>query len=508
MNWHHLHRQIGVTIATVFFIANSFAQQKNDLLDRNFWKESPTLEHVKQKIKEGHSPTEFDVNQFDATTLAINTNATNDIILHLLSYRENNPSKITHDGRTYMFWATWKGNLEIMKYLVKNKTNLKHIDEKGATIAIFAATVGQKTPLIYDYLEQNGTNLLTEKDKNGANILLLVSPFLNSIEETQYFTKKGLNLQTTDDNGYNIFAYASKHGNISFLQELINNGVNPTTIAKDGGNAFIFATRSTRFHTNNLSFYLYLEEKISLSPNVSTNSGINPLHNLVRSKDREVVEYFIKKGVDVNQVNSEGNTPLMLAARYQQDLSIFNLFFEHAKNINIQNKLGQSALTHALMNRSEQAVKISLLLIGGGSSQGLKDTEGNNLSYYLIAYYKNLQDYKEKLRMLYTFGFSNNKVQNNGNTLFHVAVHFKNKEIIRYLSDTENININTYNNNHLSPLHLAASSDHDGTMLQLLVELGADINQQTEFGESAYELALENEMLRKNNVDINFLKTI
>jgi len=506
---YRLYRQVSIFIAVSLCIISVYSQQKNDLLDRNFWKEKPTLNIIKQKIEQGHSPTDFDANQFDATTLAINTNASNDIILHLLSIQENHPNKLTHDGRTYMFWATWKGNIEIMKYLVANKTNLKHIDEHGASIAVFAASVGQKDPLIYNYLEKNGTNIISEKDKNGANILLLVAPFLNSMEETTYFTKKGLSLQSTDDKGYNIFAYASKHGNISFLQDLIRAGIDAKAITKDGGNAFIYATRPTRFHTNNLTFYYYLEEKAGVSPNISTNAGVNPLHNLSRSKDKDIIEYFIKKGVNVNQVNSDGNTPLMLAARYQQDVSIFNLFFERAKNINTQNKLGQSALTNALMNQSDHAVKISLLLIGGGASQGIKDVDGNNMSYYLISHYKNIKDYQEKLRMLYTFGFSNNKIQANNNTLFHVAVHFKNKEVVQYLFDTEkeNININAYNKDFLTPLHLAATSDQDGVMLQLLVKLGADIHKKTEYGESAYELAIENEMLKKNNVDLNFLKT-
>jgi len=499
--------QLTVATALLFCsVSPSFSQQKNDLLDRNFWKEQPTLAIVKQKIEQGHSPTDFDQHQFDATTLAINSNASKDIILHLLQYKENHPNKITHDGRTYMFWAAWKGNIEIMKHLVKAKTNLKHIDEKGASIAVFAATVGQTDPRVYDYLKQNGTDMHTEKDKHGANILLLVAPFLKTMSETAYFVKNRLSLQSTDDKGYNIIAYASRHGNIAFIQELIQAGIDPKAVAKDGGNAFLFATRPTRFHTNDLTFYYYLEEKLGINPNVSTISGMNPLHNVARSKDQAIIEYFIKKKVDVNQADEQGDTPLMLAARSQQDAKLFHLFFEHAKKINHQNKLGQSALTYGLMNKSQEAINICLLLIGGGASQGIKDAQGNNMSYYLISHYTNLDAYQAKLSMLYTFGFSNNKLQGNNNTLYHIAVQFKNKEIVRYLADNEKININAVNNDNLSALHLAASSDHDGTMLRLLIELGADKNQATEFGESAYDLAMENEVLIKNNIDLNFLK--
>ncbi len=493
-----------ICAATVVFSAASFsfAQKKNDLLDRNFWKEKPSLDIVKKKISEGHDPVAFDVNQFDATTLAINTKAPNNVIMHLLSIKGNDPNKITHDGRTYMFWAAWQGNMEVMEYLVKNKTNLKHLDEKGSSIMVFAALNGQKDPKIYDYLIKNGADITAEKSKGGANVLLLASPFLSSLNETNYFTSKGLDIKSTDDKGYNIFAYASKHGNTAFLDELIKAGIDPKAVAKDGGNAFILATQASRYHTNDLKFYQYLES-LGINPNTSTNSGANPLHNLARTKDGAIVDYFISKGVDVNQPNADGNTPLMLAAYGQQDLNIFNKFFEKGQKLNHQNNEGQTALTYAIMGNT---TKVGLLLIGGGASGAVKDKEGNNMSYYLISNYRNKQDYSDKLKMLFTFGFSHNQLQANGNTLYHVAVRFKNTEVIREISSDKRIDINALNKDGLSPLHLAASSDEDGSLLKLLIELGADKTALTEFGESVYELASENELLEANNIDLSFLK--
>ena len=49
-------------------------------------------------------------------------------------------------------------------------------------------------------------------------------------------------------------------------------------------------------------------------------------------------------------------------------------------------------------------------------------------------------------------------------------------------------------------------SAKDDKMIQLLVSLGADKTVKTDFGESTYDLAMENELLRKNNINIEFLK--
>ncbi len=493
-----------ICASTILFssVTISIAQKKNDLIDRKFWNEKPTLEIVKKKIAEGHDPIAFDANQFDATTLAINTKASNDVIFHLLSLKGNDANKITHDGRTYMFWAAWQGNLEVMEYLVKNKTNLKHLDEKGQSIMVFATFFGQKDTKIFDYLIKNGADIKNEKTKAGANILHLVSPYLTSIEETKYFTSKGLDLTSTDDKGYNVFAYASKQGNQDFLNALIKAGIDPKSIAKDGGNAFILASQGTRFHSNDLKAYQYLES-LGINPNTSTNEGRNPLHHLARTNDAAIVDYFISKGVDVNQPNENGDTPLMLAANGQKDIAIFTKFFDKGQKWNHKNKEGQTALTYAIMGNS---TKVCLLLIGAGASGTLQDNDGNNLSYYLVKYYKNKEDYDAKLKMLFTFGFSHNQIQGNGNTLYHIAVVNKNTEVINSISTDKSIDINLLNKEGMSPLHLAASSDEDGTLLNLLIKLGADKTQTTEFGETAFDLANENELLIKNKVDLNFLK--
>lgn len=95
---------------------HSFSQTENILPDRKFRKENPTLEEVKQEIAEGHSPTELTAYNFDATGYAILENTPQETIEYLMA-QGNDVNKLTHDARTYIFWAAYKGNLELMKYL-------------------------------------------------------------------------------------------------------------------------------------------------------------------------------------------------------------------------------------------------------------------------------------------------------------------------------------------------------------------------------------------------------
>lgn len=488
-----------VVLSTVPFVS---AQKGNDLLNRGFWKEKPTLDVVKQKVAEGHDPAQIDRAQYDATSLAINGDASNDIILYLLEQKGNDVNKKTHDGRTYMFWATMKGNFEVMEYLLKKGANLKHVDEKGSSVIVYNAMNGNKNTKVYDFLEANGVSIKNERNKAGASLLLLISSHLKSLEEAQYFIKKGNALTDVDDNGYNIFAYASKGGNRDFCEELIKSGIDSKAIAKDGGNVFMMATQFGRGAGNTLEFYHYLES-LGNTPNTYTVDGMNPLHILARFKDHATIAFFIQKGCDVNMVNKEGNTPLMLAAGGQQNLDIFNLFFEKGSKWNHKNNEGQTALTLAIMNNSTE---VATLLIGAGASVTAIDNDGNSLSYYLVRYFKNKEDYASKLKMLYTFGFKHNLTQGKGNTLYHVAVRERKLELLPIIAEDKSIDLNALNEDGMAPLHLAASSDTTGKFITSLIELGADKNVTTEFGETAYELAAENELLQVNGVDYSFLK--
>ena len=68
------------------------------------------------------------------------------------------------------------------------------------------------------------------------------------------------------------------------------------------------------------------------------------------------------------------------------------------------------------------------------------------------------------------------------------------------------LDINAKNNEQLSSLHLAAMKAKDSEMLKYLLKMGAEKTQKSEFGETAYDLALENEFLQKNKINLDFLK--
>ncbi len=282
---------------------------------------------------------------------ALLENANENVIKHLLTKKNNGVNKLTHDGRTYIFWAAYKNNMPIVNHLLANGAKTDVIDDKGYSILNFTAVAGSKNPKLYDLLIANGANVLKDKTPKGADPLLLITPKLKDFTMVKYFTDKGLNLSSTDTNGDGVFNYTAQSGNKEMLELLIKKGLPYKTLNKKSGNAMLFATRGSRSGYNSLAFFKYLEN-LGINPNITNKEGKTPLHNLAYgNKDVATYNYFIDKGADVNQADEKGNTPLLNAAQ-RNSLEIIQLLASKTKNINHINKNGKSALTNALGNKS------------------------------------------------------------------------------------------------------------------------------------------------------------
>ncbi|MEM6685135.1 MAG: ankyrin repeat domain-containing protein [Bacteroidota bacterium] len=491
-------------IAAMFvFVGMSWAQNTNEFLSRAYWKTNPSIADIDKKIANGNDIAELDRNMFDAVTMALIEKVDNQTIKYLLSKEGNGVNKLTHDGRTYIFWAAYRDNLEMMRFLVEKGAKTDLIDSHGYSLVNFAAVTGQVNPELYNFCLAHGADFTKDTNNDGANALLLVAPFAKDYGIIDYFVSKGLSLKNTDTNGNGVFNHAAKGGNISFLKSLVKKGIDYKSTSKTGENAIIFASRGLRRKTNTVETFAYLAS-IGINPNVTTTEGETPLHSLAyKSQDLETFKYFVEQGVDVNQANKDGNTALLLAA-YRNEDDVVRYLASQTKNSNHQNKEGRSALTNAVYRNSAEVVAF---LLAKGADITVVDKEQHNLGYYLLKNYstKNNDNFNRKLALLKAKGFNLTKPQPNGSTLFHLALDSENLDLVKYVHSL-GVNVNQKNNDGITPLHMAAMKAKNTKILKYLVSVGADITQKTAFEESVYDLAMENEVLQQENADIAFLK--
>lgn len=479
------------------------AQKDNVFLERSFWQSHPDLETVKEKIGEGHDATALNSNGFDGTIYALLGNADNEVITYLLSLQGNEMDKRTHDSRIYLHWAAMAGNNEMVEYLLKNGSSQTVVDSHGYIPLAFAAATGQKNWEVYKTFEKYGANLAETTDAEGTNLLLLIATYLEGETELQFFTEKGLSPQTTDAHGNGLFNYAAKGGNIGFLQLLEGKGLVPKKRNAEGGNAFIFAAQGTRGKQNSIEVFNYLKN-LGLEPNVVTQSGVTPLHHLsYRATDPAIFNLFLTSGANVNQKDADGDTPFLNAAA-RNELAVVKLLESRGGDIKSSNAKGQTALMLAVENNSPDVVEF---LIEKGSDASTKDAAGNNLAYYLVSGFhpEKMDGFDMKLRILQKIRVPMDVTQADGNTLYHLAAKTNQLELVKRLSAL-NIPINAVNDEGMTPLHLAAMKATGDELMKYLISQGADTGAVTEFGETPFDLAQENEQLQQRQTNLSFLK--
>ena len=493
-----MKKKLFISIALVAALFSN-AQQKNTLLEASFWKTTPNVETVKAEIAKGNNPAEANANAFDVVVLAINNDAPNETIKFLLEQQGNPVNKSTHDNRIYLHWAAYKGNVEIVEYLIKKGSDINLEDSHGATPADFAATSGQSNPALYEAFFKAGLNP-AKKYNDGANLLLLSIAFDKNLTLAEYFTTKGMSLKDVDNNGNTAFNYAARVGNIDLMKKIAAKGI------KYNDNALFFAAQGNRRETTSLDAYKYLTEELKLKPTAVNKSEENILHLLAAKPNQsEIITYFLGKGVDANKADKGGNTPLIKAAASRES-AVLEQLLAVTKDINAKNVKGESALTIAVKSGTPENVA---LLLNKSADVNVVDKDGNNLGVYLIQSYrpesKGPDPLDAKIKLLQDKGLNLAASQKDGSTLYHLAVVKNELALLKKLASL-NIDVNAKNKDGMTALHKAAMISKNDEIPKYLISIGAKKDIKTEFDESAYALAKENEFFTKQNVSIEFLK--
>lgn len=486
-------------ITSLLFVALSSAQKVNSLLDPNFWRKNPDVSTVKLEIEKGNDPTALNPSAFDPVTLAINNGASNDVVKFLIEQKGNEINKVTHDGRIYLHWASSKGNVELVEYLIEKGANIYWEDTSNNTPLVFALGNGQNNQALFEAYFKAGLDI-KKKYKNGANLLLLAVASDKDLHITNYLISKGLSFKDVDQEGNTLFDYAARTGNLTNLKTLYGKGVKPTA------NALLFAAEGTRRSANSIEIFQYLVDELKIKPTVLSKNQESVLHFLAKKENQlPIITYFKDKGVALQTADGDGNTVLHYAAS-GRDLALVNYLLEQKVSVNSTNKKGETPLTQAVKSGS---IDVISTLLKHGANITVLDQEGQPLAYHLVQNFKaprgGNDDFLDKIKLLKDNGLVLNRPFKDGNTMYHIAVAKNDLQLIKKLEGL-GIDINTRNAEGLTALHKAALVAKDDIILKYLLSLNANKSIKTDLDETAYDLAKENEVLIQNEVNIDFLK--
>ncbi len=507
----------------IFCVSNVFAQlrgqqqeNKNPLLNQSFWKGKPDLATVKTAFeKEKFNFKDVTAGE-DPLNLAINNEAGIDIIKYLEDQPGVDLQRGIHEGRTYLHSAASKGYAEAIDCLLKKGADMYYKDAHDQTALTYSAFVNSISLATIEAFVNNGLDVNRKyTSKNDANILLLAAGADKDMRITDYLVSKGVSLHSTDKSGNTAFNYAAKQGNVDVLKGFLSKGV------KYNDNALFMAAEGPFRSTNKIDVFKYLVDEVKINPLVTNKAGQNVLHLIATKQGQDdIITYFINKGVDINKVDSGGNTPFMGIAG-SKNIEMISALLPKVKNINAVNNKGDVALSNAVKSSNAEIVA---LLIKSGANVKTKNKEGKTLAYSLIDAYRGAggrggfgggnnagtqvnpaDEFAAKLNVLKANGLDVTAPQKDGSTLYHIAAAKNDLALLKSLSGL-GIDINAKNGEGMTALQKVALLAKTDEILKYLISIGADKTIKTEMGETAYDLAKGNGFLTKDNVSVDFLK--
>jgi len=430
---------------------------KNELLDRSFWKSSPSVEEVKLKAVNKEFLTEFTPFYFDAVTYALLEKAPFETIKYLLKIEGNAIDKVTHDGRNYLMWAAYAGYYEMVEYLIEKGSDVQWIDEHGYGLITFTAVGGNTDSSIYQLLVQHGASL-EELNRSGANALHLLAPVAKNLDELSFFIDNGLSIAALDDEGNSLIHYAASKGNLGLIDELVQKGLQLDHKNEQGEDALFAVARGTRGHVNETDTYEFFVQN-GLDANSINKSNESLFHAIASSvKDSSIYEYLYSNKAPFDLVSKDGWSVDALAVRYK-NYELYEFLSKKGVSIDINDRTEKGVLFQSVSDYEESINSVIQDLIDRGAN--------------------------------YTRRFTN------GKTIFHLAVEQNSTDLLE-MAIQWGVNINAKNSNGMTPLHIAVSTAKNDKMVNALLANGSDISVKTDFEESALDLLIENELLNQN----------
>lgn len=214
------------------------------------------------------------------------------------------------------------------------------------TLSVFSSFLFAKTDL--STIKKYSVDTLYSKIKNNdADVIAAVK-------------NKKVNLNQENVLGYTVLSYAAIDNNIEIVQLLLESGAKP-----DAGVNFPLyeVCWASQKYT---SRYEVINLLLQYGANVNKkhkNTSLTPLMATIKNQHGEYALYLLKKGAKINAVNSDGETPLMLAIDYKDrptDLVLIRTLISQGADVNVIAKNGNTALSIACYNGDDAIVKILL----------------------------------------------------------------------------------------------------------------------------------------------------
>jgi ankyrin repeat protein len=366
-------------------------------------------------------------------------------------------------GYTPLHVAAWCKNIEMVKCLISNGSNINEKTNEGNSVLHLAVSP----------LDRKTSIFLFQRELQGGRNTTTLSECSNLEKLADLLISYGLNVNEKNESGCTALHYACFNPDCpNLIEYLISKGAD-VNVKTDSNN--------TPLHNASIFGDKKIVE-ILLSHGARTNERDEfeqtPLHNATLNLRYDVAKLLLENGAEVNITDRWGKTPLENSFPFPSET--------------ISNKTGQPISDYndfwnsktKKFDRYPDMIKTAEILLSHGADPNTKSKYGEPLFYYGVVH-----GYKELVELFLKYGADVNIKDGSGCAAIHLAAMRGNKDIIELLLK-KGADINTKDNEGCSALHYAALQGKKD-VVELLIAQGADVNTKDNEGKGPLSLAVE-----------------
>ncbi|KAF3903899.1 Ankyrin-3 [Dactylellina cionopaga] len=268
-------------------------------------------------------------------------------------------------GQTALHLAAERGNIQIVKALLKKGADISIECKKLQTILHRAAWGGSKAVMM-ELLSQKSTSYRIRNwvDKDGKTALHIASEKGHN-QLVELLLGCGAAMDIQDSMEQTPLHLAAQNGHIAVATQLMEyteleledkNGLTPLLLAIKSG------------HTDMVGELLGAGSKLESR----SGSGRTPLMWAAEGGHRDVVQLLVNKGANVMSADSDGQTPLLVAAEKGHN-QVVEILLEEAVDLEFKVTGGRTPLLWAAEKGHEEVVRVLLNL---GANTDTTDAKG------------------------------------------------------------------------------------------------------------------------------------
>lgn len=194
------------------------------------------------------------------------------------------------------------------------------------------------------------------KNEKGENTFWVAS-YLMNFETATVLRDHGANLDELSSSGETILHVAYREGKKELFKFLLDSGCNPNVKNKDQESVLFQA-----FSAKDDEIAELIQTKYGGEINTQAHDGNSLAHDALYDHDYERLEYYIKRGIDIEIKNNFGYSIFMLAIIVHDDLELCSSLLSHGSDINTQDVNGNTALLNVLHLKKFDRNKFDFLI--------------------------------------------------------------------------------------------------------------------------------------------------